>query len=154
MPGAAAAPARNGNADSAEPRTRTFRTTHEVFTDLPDAEARPFAQHMDTVYAEYAKRLKAFPTRDSKLVRLYLYSDIEQYLIGLGRKGFNASNTGGVFFRTHEETALATFVRGNDRRRMLHVLQHEGSTSSHTSASATPCPSGQTRDSPSTSARG
>lgn len=108
-------------------KLRTFRTRHyEVFTDLPDAQARPFAQHMDTVYAEYAKRLKAFPTRDSKLVRLYLYSDIEQYLIGLGRKGFNAANTGGVFFRTRDETALATFVQGNDRRRMIHVLQHEG----------------------------
>lgn len=106
---------------------RSFRTRHyEVFTDLPESEARPFAQHMDLVYSEYAKRLKAFPQRDSKLVRLYVFSSEEQYLLGLSSKGFNALNTAGIFFRTFDETGLAIFVRGYERRRMLQTLQHEG----------------------------
>lgn len=109
------------------PKLRVFRTrNYEVFTDLPESEARPFAQHMDLVYSEYAKRLKAFPTRDTKPVRLYLFSSQEQYLLGLADKGFDAANTAGVFFRSRDETGLAIFVRGFERRRMLSTLQHEG----------------------------
>lgn len=108
-------------------RLRTFRTRqYEVFTNLPDREAKPLAQHMDRVFGEYADRLRAFTTKDSKPVRLYLFDTNENYLRALGAKGFNASNTGGVFFRTNDETALATFVRGQDRGRMIHTLQHEG----------------------------
>jgi len=106
---------------------RSFRTRqYEVFTNLPDAEAKPLAQHMDRVFTEYADRLRGFAAKDSRPVRLYLFDTNENYHAALLAKGFDARNTGGVFFRTRDETALATFVRGQDRRRMLHTLQHEG----------------------------
>lgn len=108
-------------------KLRTFRTKHyEVFTNLPDAEAKPLAQHMDLVYGEYADRLRGFVSKNSAPVRLYLFDTMENYLLALAEKGFNATNTGGVFFRNGHETGLATFVRGQDKARMIHTLQHEG----------------------------
>lgn len=113
--------------DVSDGSLRSFRTRqYEVFTNLSEREAKPLAQHMDRVYGEYADRLSAFVTKDSKPVRLYLFDTNENYLRTLNDKGFNAMNTGGVFFRSRDETALATFVRGQDRGRMIHTLQHEG----------------------------
>jgi hypothetical protein len=117
----------NNQAQNDSGKLRSFRTKqYEVFTNLPDETAKPLAQHMDRVFTEYADRLRAFKAKDSKPVRLYLFDTVDNYLAALAAKGFNARNTGGVFFRTSNETALATFVEGQDRRRMIHTLQHEG----------------------------
>lgn len=117
----------NEQGQASDGRLRSFKTRHyEVFTNLPDSEARPLALHMDRVYGEYADRLRAFTTKDSRPVRMYLFDTNENYLRALAAKGFNASNTGGVFFRTNDETALATFVHGQERAQMIHTLQHEG----------------------------
>ncbi len=119
--------AQTNQAENDSGQLRSFRTKqYEVFTNLPDDRAKPLAQHMDRVFTEYADRLRAFKAKDSKPVRLYLFDTRENYILALAQKGFNASNTGGVFFRTGAETALATFVEGQDRRRMIHTLQHEG----------------------------
>jgi len=44
----------------------------------------------------------------------------------LDKVGFDARNTGGVFFSRSGETGLATFIEGQERSRMLSTLRHEG----------------------------
>ncbi|TVQ58936.1 MAG: DUF1570 domain-containing protein [Phycisphaerales bacterium] len=108
-------------------RFNSFRTKHyEVMTDLNPASVRWIAQHMDAAHDAYVQRLPAFRVRDSKPVRMYLFSNQMTYVQELGAMGLDARNTGGVFFATEGEAGLATWVHGYDRIEMLHVLQHEG----------------------------
>jgi len=107
--------------------TKPFRSrNYTVTTDLPEARARDIARHMDEVFDTYARRFSGLGVKNASPVRLYLFATNRAYLDSLDAKGFNAANTGGVFFYNATETGLATFVEGQSGRRMLHVLQHEG----------------------------
>ncbi len=99
---------------------------YEVFTDLPAAEVRPIAGHMDAVFAEYVNRFREFPAKNSQPVKFYVYSTKAGYLDGLKSKGINAVNTSGIFFASQQEAGLATYVEGHSGVEMFHVLQHEG----------------------------
>ncbi len=111
----------------AAPASKPFRTrNYTVTTDLPDARAREIARHMDEVFDTYARRFSGLGVKNASPVKLYLFETNQAYLDALDVKGFNAANTGGVFFYNASETGLATYVEGQSGRRMLHVLQHEG----------------------------
>ncbi len=116
--------ATGGHGDGLE----TFKSRHyNVHTNLEPRSARDVAKHMDAVYAEFTRRFKGFNPRNNTRSNLYLFADEEDYLIGLARKGINATNSGGMFFWSSDgDEGLATWVNGKDTSRLWHVLQHEG----------------------------
>ena len=106
---------------------------YRVTTDLGDrALANDIARHMDAVYAEYASRMANFRPTPTAAVRpnepmpLYVLRKQQDYLDLLADFGFNAANSGGVFFRGSKGSGLATWVEGQSRLKMYYVLQHEG----------------------------
>ncbi len=113
---------------AAQPAGMTsFRSRHyEVITDLERKDVEPIARHMDRVYEEYDRRFRDFPMRGSKAYPFYVFATRRRYLDHLKGEGIDASNTGGLFFRTSEGSGLATYVEGNPRPFLLHTLQHEG----------------------------
>lgn len=113
--------------------TYTFNSRHyAVTTDVDRALAKEIAAHMDAVYAEYAGRLSGFRrnvragVRENQRMPLYVLGTYEDYQAYLAEMGVNGANTAGVFFRTPKGSGLATWVKGQSRQRMYHVLQHEG----------------------------
>lgn len=99
---------------------------YRVSGDLDTPRARALAGHMDAVFDEFGKRFASFPAKNSKQFGLHLFASEEAYLEFLRGKGFDASNTAGIFFFIGGEAGLATFIDGQAERRMLHTLQHEG----------------------------
>jgi hypothetical protein len=120
----------------AEPRegTWTFNSRfYAVTTDLQDKQlARDIARHMDSVYAEYSSRMAGFKPNPYAAVKpnermpLYVMKRYDDYLSLIEDFGFNARNSGGVFFRSLRGSGLATWVEGQSRLKMYYVLQHEG----------------------------
>lgn len=100
---------------------REIKTRHyEMHTDLPDGIARDFAERLDAMYDEYARRLSDFPPPKSvKNLPVYLFQKQEDYV------AFTKSpNTGGVF-KPGPQTFLASFLEGQGLEEMRHTLQHE-----------------------------
>lgn len=119
---------------AAKGKTYTFNSRfYKVTTDLPDRKlATEIARHMDAVFAEYSSRMANFRPNPQAAVRpdqrmpLYLIHRQQDYLDLLAAFGFNAANSGGVFFRSPRGSGLATWVEGQSRLKMYYVLQHEG----------------------------
>ena len=135
----ATAPAKPGaKPQAAAPDARGRRWTfnsryYAVTTDLEDKKlAQDVAKHMDAVYAEFAARMAGFRPNPSAAVRpnermpLYVMKKYQDYLALVEGFGFNAANSGGVFFRSPRGSGLATWVEGQSRLKMYYVLQHEG----------------------------
>jgi hypothetical protein len=106
-----------------------YRITTDVDKDL----ANDVAAHMDEVYKEYDKRLAGFrpnpyaAVKPNERMPLYVMRRYKDYVSLLAGFGFNAANSGGVFFRTeNKQSGLATWVEGQSRLKMYYVLQHEG----------------------------
>ncbi|MHC4217235.1 MAG: DUF1570 domain-containing protein, partial [Planctomycetota bacterium] len=98
-----------------------------VKTDLPTEEAGALARHLNLMYGEYAGRLSSLPARAPAPLNVLLFADREDYEDTLhARYGIDAAATGGMFFETASGTALALWTGGLSRRRVRHVLQHEG----------------------------
>lgn len=106
--------------------TRFNSRFYEVQTDIPQADAKPIAAHMDSVFAEYVKRFADFPARNSMPVRLNLFGTEKAYQAFLKGRKIEAANTAGVFFFDGDQAGLATFVEDQSELTMFHVLQHEG----------------------------
>ena len=106
---------------------------YAVTTDLADRKlAEDIGKHMDSVYAEYAARMAGFKANPYAAVKpgermpLYVMTRYKDYLGLLRDFGFDAENSGGVFFRSPRGSGLATWVEGQSRLKMYYVLQHEG----------------------------
>jgi hypothetical protein len=103
-----------------------------ITTDVDKDLANDIAAHMDSVYKEYWSRLKDFRPNPYAAVKpdekmpLYVMRRYRDYLTLLQGFGFNAANSGGVFFRSRNGSGLATWVEGQSRLKMYYVLQHEG----------------------------
>lgn len=112
---------------TAAPQTWTLKSNHyEIVTDLDRNAIRDIASHMDAVAAEYERVLSGFAVRNAMRNRLYVFRTREAYLAFMGEIGFDARNTGGVFFVQMGQSGLATWTEARARSRMYHVLQHEG----------------------------
>jgi hypothetical protein len=87
---------------------------------------------MDAVFAEYAARMAGFQAnpraavKPNERMRLFVVKRYADYVALLADFGFNAANSGGVFFRSPQGSGLATWVEGQSRLKMYYVLQHEG----------------------------
>jgi hypothetical protein len=121
------AAAQNGNPTFRAPGQREFRSkNYQVVTDLPLERAQEIARHMDAVFDEYARRLSAFPARNSAAVKLFLWNDEDTYLKFLRSRGALGTGSAGMFFFDGTDAGLTTWTRGQERRRLWHILQHEG----------------------------
>lgn len=105
----------------------SFRArTYEVLTDQPRDKVQWIVDHMEAMASVYLQTFPDFPVRDAKPVRLLLFGTNEAYLAYLASLEIDARNTSGLYFHSHAEAGLATFLKGHDRLTMLQVLQHEG----------------------------
>lgn len=112
-------PARGGRIETS--RFYTFRS------DLPREELRQLADHMDTMYVEYSKRMAGLEQRTPEHLSVYIFSRQIDYLETLRlRFGINAMGSGGMFFVSPAGSGLAFFIEGLPMTRVHHVIQHEG----------------------------
>jgi hypothetical protein len=103
-----------------------------ITTDVSKELANVVAAHMDRVYMAYDERLAGFrpnpfaAVKPNQKMPLYVIRRQRDYLTLMQSFGFNAAGSGGVFFRSRENSGLATWVEGQTRFKMFNVLQHEG----------------------------
>ncbi|MHC4909835.1 MAG: DUF1570 domain-containing protein [Planctomycetota bacterium] len=98
-----------------------------IKTDLPAADANALAKHLNRMYLEYSRRLASLPERTPEKLNVMIFSTRREYVDVLrNRFGVNAMNTGGIFFVNPQGSALALWTEGLHRRRINHVIQHEG----------------------------
>ncbi len=99
-----------------------------IKSDLPADYAGSLARHLNTMYAEYDRRLASLPPRTPESLNVLIFARRRDYLQTLqGRYGVDGTATGGLFFVTPSSGhALAFWTEGLARRRVLSVLQHEG----------------------------
>ncbi len=98
-----------------------------VKTDLSADEANSLARHMNIMYEEYSKRLASLPVRVQEKLNVLIFKDRQDYMLTLrARFGVNPAGTGGLFFVNQSGTALAFWIGDLPRRRIEHVIQHEG----------------------------
>jgi hypothetical protein len=99
---------------------------YKVHTPMSPRQVKPLAHHMDVVFAHYKKRFKNFDPRNNKLQPLFMFETRQQYVKFMQQHGFNAKNSGGMFFVSREIRGLATWATGRSKERVFGVLQHEG----------------------------
>ena len=98
-----------------------------IKTDLPADRANEFARHLNIMYEEFSRRLASLPARAPAAMNVLLFADAIDYLETLQfRYGIDAAGTGGMFFVNPSGSALAIWVGDLPRRRIHHLLQHEG----------------------------
>ncbi len=96
-------------------------------TDLPADEANALARHMNIMYEEYSRRLASLPQRAPEKLNVLIFEHEDDYHRVLrAHYGIAARGTGGMFFVTSQGSGLAFFTGGLPRRRVEHVMQHEG----------------------------
>jgi hypothetical protein len=98
-----------------------------IKTDLPADEANSLARHLNFMYGEYSKRLASMPVRAQEKLNVLIFKDRNDYALTLrARFGVNPAGTGGIFFVTPLGSGLAFWTEDLPRRRIEHVVQHEG----------------------------
>src|SRR5262245_21095207 len=98
-----------------------------IKTDVPPEEAISLARHLNFMYGEYSKRLADMPVRAQEKLNVLIFKERREYeLTLLARFGVNAGGTGGMFFVNSQGNALAFWTQELPRRRIEHVIQHEG----------------------------
>ncbi|MFP4222908.1 MAG: DUF1570 domain-containing protein [Phycisphaeraceae bacterium] len=99
---------------------------YEVHTNLEPDRVRPFAEHMDLVFAHFSKRFSGFEARRSERMPLFLLRTEADYHRLLERVGIDSAGSSGLFFRRGEVGGLATWIEDKPPHRTLQTLQHEG----------------------------
>ncbi len=100
---------------------------YRVRTDLPAADANALSRHLNIMHDEFSRRLAALPARAPTPMTVMLFAREPDYLETLQiRHNVDAVGSGGMFFVRPSISALAVWVGDLPRRRVLHVLQHEG----------------------------
>ncbi len=100
---------------------------YRIRTDLPADEANAIARHLNIMYAEYARRLANLPQRLPEKLQVYIFQNRLDYQRTLrDRFGVDATGSGGMFFVGQKGYGLAFYTEDLPRRRIEHVIQHEG----------------------------
>ena len=114
-------------AESVASQLRVFRSAHyRIHTNLTREETIPFGRHMDAVFEQYQLRFHSFTGGQIEPMPIYLLRTREQYIRFMAGHDIDATNSGGLFFVTHEVQGLATWAESGNRPRTFRVLQHEG----------------------------
>ena len=103
---------------------------YSIRSDLgPELTAR-YADHLDTMYEEYARRLVArtgLRKRSPEVPNVLMFASQQDYLDTLRTQfGINGTGSGGMFFVSPRGAGLAFWVGNLPRQRVEHVVQHEG----------------------------
>lgn len=105
-----------------ESRSKNFR----ILSDLKADETRAYADHLDLFSAEYTRVLSGIPQRTPELpLVLMCRSESDYHAVLRDRYGIDARGRTAIFFTSRAGSALAFFVDGQPRMRVLHALQHE-----------------------------
>ncbi len=107
------------------PQERIKGRHYTLVFDTDRDVAQRVSRHMDAVHEEYTKRFSTFGVRNARPMTLYLFQTNRGYIEFLGSHGFNAANTGGLFFVGDDIQGVATYIEGQSESRILEVLQHE-----------------------------
>lgn len=109
-------------------RMQVIRSNHYlIHTDLTEDETRAYARHLDIVYRAYVKRLSSLRQRAPQSLNVYLFAKRDDYLRTLESQfGIDGTGSGGMFFVNPRGNGLAIWTEGLPRRRVEHVIQHEG----------------------------
>ncbi|MEM6551571.1 MAG: DUF1570 domain-containing protein [Planctomycetota bacterium] len=99
---------------------------YTIHTNLSNAELKPYAQHMDQVYAAFSRRFADFRARTKSQPDLYLFATQRDYVRHMATLGINAQASGGMFFWRGSESGLATYTDDVPMDFTLETLQHEG----------------------------
>lgn len=107
---------------------KSYRSrAYVIQSDLDPVQVREMGQHMDVVYAEYAKRFsKGFRTHDKRPMQLYLFKTRDGYNTFLAGLEIDGRGSGGMFFVRQGAAGLAVWFGERDRDDILATLQHEG----------------------------
>ncbi len=101
--------------------------SYTVRSDLSLEKTRELADHLDTMFVEYSRRLASLPQRMPHVLNVFMFERRQDYVDTLRTQfGIDAAGSGGMFFVTPRGSGLAFFVDGVPRTRVLHVIQHEG----------------------------
>jgi hypothetical protein len=98
-----------------------------VKTDLDAETAIELAKHLNLMYEEFSRRLASLPQRAPQKLNVLIFRDRRDYLEVLRlRYGVDGRGSGGMFFVTPTGAGLAFWVEDLPKRRVHHVIQHEG----------------------------
>ncbi len=98
-----------------------------IKTDVEPELANSLARHLNLMYEQYAQRLASLPSREPEKLNVMIFAEHLEYQFVLRTKfGVDGTGSGGMFFANPSGTALAFWIENLPRRRIEHVLQHEG----------------------------
>ena len=109
-------------------RAPVYNSRHyAIKSDLPREIVAEYARHLDTVFEAYMMRLRNLTLRTPQQLNVLLFSSQQEYLMTLQEQyGVNGTGSGGMFFVQRQGSGLALWTERLPRRRVHHVLQHEG----------------------------
>lgn len=100
---------------------------YDIRTDLDREDAIPWGRHLDRMHEEYTRRMSGLRPRTPAKLEVLLFRRQSDYVATLGsRFGIDATGSGGMFFVGPRGSGLALFLENLPRRRVEHVIQHEG----------------------------
>ncbi|MEM8781747.1 MAG: DUF1570 domain-containing protein [Planctomycetota bacterium] len=100
---------------------------YEIHTNLSRDEAIDLGRHMDLVFREYDRVLRALKGSARGLQPIYLLrTEADYHALLAQRFDIDGRGSGGMFFWRGSRSGLAVFVEGRDRGDLLSTLQHEG----------------------------
>jgi len=101
---------------------------YSIRSDLPVAQTKEYADHLDTMYDEYFRRLvkqAGLRQRSPEYPNVYMFASQQDYLDTLRTNfGINGTGSGGMFFIGPRGAGLAFWVEKLPRQRVGHVIQH------------------------------
>ena len=98
-------------------------------TDIPEADAKVLASHMDATFESYMALFSKLPVRVQRPARLYLYlfANQDDYMTVLpARFGTNGEGSWGKCITRGHEISLVGFRGRYTVEQMKPLLQHEG----------------------------
>jgi hypothetical protein len=103
---------------------------YSIRSDLPAAQTKEYADHLDTMYDEYFRRLvkqAGLRQRSPEYPNVFMFASQQDYLDTLRTNfGINGTGSGGMFFIGPRGAGLAFWVEKLPKQRVGHVIQHEG----------------------------
>lgn len=99
---------------------------YEMLSDLDPMDARRVARHMDMMFELYLDRFGHYPIRNGEPLKMWVFARQDDYTAFLASHGIDATNSGGMFFRTDDARGLASWLGDRGTGSMLETLRHEG----------------------------
>lgn len=103
---------------------------YTIRSDLAPELTKQYADHLDTMYDEYFRRLvqqAGLRKRSPEYPNVFMFATQQDYLDTLRTQfAINGTGSGGMFFIGPRGAGLAFWVEKLPKQRVDHVIQHEG----------------------------